>query len=712
MNMETKVKSPRDIFFLPQRLAVPLFQRPYVWTEERQWDPLWADVQRIVRRIESGELNPTHFLGAVVLQNQQVVAGEMPIRTVIDGQQRLTTLQILLDSVHFVLVELGFNDIAQQLADLIQNPPHFCQHDEEKFKVWPTNKDRPAFNEVMSANQSLDYDSLQFAESRMPQAHRFFTMKARELFDTSDLVMRAHNLVAALSTQLQLVVIELSPDEDAQEIFETLNARGTPLTAADLIKNFIFQSLPQSPVELETAYTKYWLEFETPFWESEVTYGRNRISRSSLYLTHWLIAEVADDIYSYAVFGAFKNFVSESQKPMLKILEELNRAAVAYRKILEQAANPTSNLDVIEMFAYRISVMDQDAIRPLLVWLCDPNRGEIPQDQILKMVRSLESWLIRRTLLRLPTKLYNRITVDLLKKLNGADRKNAGDTVETFFASLDAVSTYWPDDSEIKTTLPSAPIYRQLSKGKLRLLLEAMEDLRRSEGGKNVHEQPQITRSTCTIEHIMPQSWQENWPLDDEDNGDQRELAIQTLGNLTLVTKALNSKLSNSAWLGVDGKREALIAHSSIKLTQDVTSKNDDDWNESMIETRTNSLIGALLKIWPVPDHHSTPKTIAKERVRARKTVWVSDLLAEGLLSSGQKLFVRTAENQGVAADLLDNGSFYIDGAIYETPSAAAEAIHGKPTNGWWYWVTDLETKTSLDDLRKQLTAEEEVETS
>jgi hypothetical protein len=709
--METKVKSPRDIFFLPQRLAVPLFQRPYVWTEERQWDPLWSDVQRIVRRIESGELNPTHFLGAVVLQNQQVVAGEMPVRTVIDGQQRLTTLQLLLDSVHFVLVELGFETVAQQLADLIENPAHFCQIDEEKFKVWPTNKDRPAFNEVMSATQSLDYAALRFTESRMPQAHRFFTNKARELFETDPSITRAHNLVAALSTQLQLVVIELAPDEDAQEIFETLNARGTPLTAADLIKNFIFQSLPQNPVELETAYTRYWVEFETPFWESDVAYGRNKISRSSLFLTHWLIAEVADDIYSYAVFSEFKNFVTESKKPMLQILEEINLAAIAYRRILEQAANPTSTLDVLEMFAYRISVMDQDAIRPLLVWTCDPNRGEIPQKQISKITKSLESWLVRRTLLRLPTKLYNRITVDLLKKLNGSPRKEAGDTAESFFASLDAVSTYWPDDFEIRAAMTAAPIYRQLSKGKLRLILEAMEDFRRRQGGKNLHEQPQITRSTCTIEHIMPQSWQENWPLDDDDDdGAERDLAIQTLGNLTLVTKALNSKLSNSAWLGVDGKREALTEHSSIKITQDVTSANADKWDEERIASRSETLIDALLAIWPVPENHSTVQVVSKERVRARKTVWVSDLIAEGLLTSGQQLFARTAENQGVPAELLDNGSFYIAGVIYETPSAAAEAVHGRPTNGWWYWVTDLETKTSLDDLRKQLIAEEEVE--
>lgn len=711
--METKVKSPREIFFLPQRLTVPLFQRPYVWTEEKQWEPLWSDVARIVTRIEAGESNPTHFLGAVVLQNMPVVAGEMPVRTVIDGQQRLTTLQILLDAVHYVLAAKGFETIAQQLADLIENPEHFCQSDEERFKVWPTNKDRPAFNEVMSATKLDDYDALAFSESRMPQAHRFFARMAQELLNDGEGSMRAHHLVAALSTQLQLVVIELAPDEDAQEIFETLNARGTPLTAADLIKNFVFQRLPQKPAELEATYSKYWLEFETPFWENEVMYGRNKISRSSLFLTHWLVAEVADDIYSYAVFSEFKHFVLTSDRSMLDILKDINHAAVEYRKVVERASNPLAHLTPLEMFAYRIDVMDQDAIRPLLVWLADTKRGVIPEAQIARAVQSIESWLIRRTLLRLPTKLYNRITVDLLKKLNNSQREAAGDVIEAFLAAYDSVSTYWPDDDEIREALHGAPIYRQLSRGKLRLVLEALENRRRAKGGLEVHEQPQVTRSTCTIEHVLPQSWHENWPLANEDDDDTlRDAAVQTIGNLTLVTKSLNSKLSNAAWDGDEGKRQTLSKHSSIKLTQDIVSANLNGWNEELIHSRTTEMTDSVLEIWPVPGGHLTFKKIAAEKVPNKTTVWVSDLIAAGLLSAGQQLVVRTVENQGQVAELLDNGAFYIDGKIFETPSAAAEAIHGKPTNGWWYWVTDLESKTSLDDLRKQLAAEQETEES
>ena len=158
----TQVKSPQDIFFSPQRFLVPLFQRPYVWSQEGQWAPLWDDVRRVAERVERWEQVTPHFLGAVVLQQQQTEVGTLGVRTVIDGQQRLTTLQLLLDAVHEQVSVAGFASLAQQVLDLVQNPAHFTQKDEDRFKVWPTNRDRAAFNEVMSAESPVQYEALQF----------------------------------------------------------------------------------------------------------------------------------------------------------------------------------------------------------------------------------------------------------------------------------------------------------------------------------------------------------------------------------------------------------------------------------------------------------------------------------------------------------------------------------------------------------------------
>ena len=240
--MLTEVKKPREVFYMPQRLLVPLFQRPYVWSKEGQWEPLWNDVLRVAEKILNKQETEAHFLGAVVLQQQPADIGALPVRTVIDGQQRLTTLQLLLDAVHEEVGVAGFEAIAKQVQDLVENAEHFVKDPEDRYKVWPTNRDREAFNEVMSAAAPIDYDSLVNTKSKMVQCHRYFAQQASEWLHSDDLVAeRAHALVQTVSVYLQLVVIELLPNEDAQEIFETLNARGTPLTPADLIKNLIFQ---------------------------------------------------------------------------------------------------------------------------------------------------------------------------------------------------------------------------------------------------------------------------------------------------------------------------------------------------------------------------------------------------------------------------------------------------------------------------------------
>src|SRR4051794_5090045 len=151
--METQVRTPQMVFMQPQRLIVPLFQRPYVWNKENQWGPLWSDVTRVAERLLANPtaLHQPHFLGAVVVQQLQNPIGSLQARTVIDGQQRLTTLQLLLDALHAELVAVDAQQPALRLESLITNPAAFCTNPEDRFKVWPTNRDRPAFNAVMGS---------------------------------------------------------------------------------------------------------------------------------------------------------------------------------------------------------------------------------------------------------------------------------------------------------------------------------------------------------------------------------------------------------------------------------------------------------------------------------------------------------------------------------------------------------------------------------
>lgn len=238
--MDTQVRTPQLVFMQPQRLIVPLFQRPYVWNQENQWAPLWRDVVRVTERLlaDPGAKQQPHFLGAVVLQQLQNPVGSLQARTVIDGQQRLTTLQVLIDALHAELLDVGATQSAMRLEALVRNPEAFCERHEDQFKVWPTNRDRPAFNAVMAAAPPVDYGSLDQRGERLVAAHEYFAAQAGEwlrLNGEEDVAVRAEKLEHAVRELLQLVVIDLTADENAQEVFETLNARGAHLTAADLI---------------------------------------------------------------------------------------------------------------------------------------------------------------------------------------------------------------------------------------------------------------------------------------------------------------------------------------------------------------------------------------------------------------------------------------------------------------------------------------------
>src|SRR4028118_2370593 len=160
--METQVRTPQLVFMQPQRLVVPLFQRPYVWNEENQWEPLWDDVARLAARLLShpNQKPRPHFLGAVVLQQVQKPTGFLQERTIIDGQQRLTTLQLLLDALHAELVAADAKAPAARVAPLVANAQPFCARPEDRYKVWPTNRDRAGFNAVMSSAPPINYETL------------------------------------------------------------------------------------------------------------------------------------------------------------------------------------------------------------------------------------------------------------------------------------------------------------------------------------------------------------------------------------------------------------------------------------------------------------------------------------------------------------------------------------------------------------------------
>jgi len=699
--MDTQVRTPHAVFMMPQRLLVPLFQRPYVWNQDLQWEPLWRDVQRVASRYlndTQGQHQP-HFLGAVVLQQVQNQAGDLQQRTVIDGQQRLTTLQVLLDAIHGELSMIGAEAAAARIEPLVENGKPFQKNPEDRFKVWPTNKDREAFNEVMGQPAPIEYSSLANSDHRLVQAHEYFSQscKAWLLEDGEEQsIKRGEALERSVRELLQIVVIDLAPQENAQEIFETLNARGAVLTAADLIKNFIFQRLLEQGDDVEKAYSKYWQKFETSFWEEEVSTGRMKYQRSSLFINQWLISKTGEEVLAREVFSRFKSYADfESGLAMPDLLAKMDSVAIVYKNLIDAAANEESEIETLGLFSYRLKVLELDAARPLVLYLLDSDERKIEGEVRDRCLLIIESWLVRRMLVRATTKSYNKIFPDAIQMLKRSS-DSPDKTLETFFANQSADSAYWPDDAEIRAELIDLEFYKRMNKSRVRMVYEAVEDYMRGWiDGNESKSGTRVKRAKYAIEHVMPQSWEANWPLPPEVNELAREKAIHTLGNLTLLTSRLNSSVSNGAWVD---KRKLIDEHDLLQMNKKILSAGATDWTDEQIATRTKEIIEILLKIWKVPEGHKTQKpTFAK---RWSSNVSVSDLISAGYLQPGQKIFPRRAKYAGRFATILPDGRIEVEGEIRDSLSLAGRVIHGLTPNGWWFWITDTNTRRTLSEVR------------
>lgn len=204
-----------------------------------------------------------------------------------------------------------------------------------------------------------------------------------------------------------------------------------------------------------------------------------------------------------------------------------------------------------------------------MLYLLDPLEPPVPDAQLNKTLDVVESWLVRRMLVRASTKSYSQVVSELITHLRTAGRATAGDVVEGYFATQAGANRYWPDDDEIREELADLPAYRRLSRGRLRMVLEAIEDYQRGwKEGKSGLGGERVARGKFAIEHVMPRKWTMHWPLRDGATADERDRLIHTLGNLTLLTGKLNSKVSNAAWAGTNGKRVGLQEHDVLILNR------------------------------------------------------------------------------------------------------------------------------------------------
>lgn len=617
--MEAHARNLERIFDSTVSYQIPLFQRPYVWTEDKNWCHLWEDIVDVADRYLANENCRSHFLGAVVLERDNNATGSIETRQVIDGQQRFTTLQIMMIATRDLCEKHSNTKLYDRFDGLVSNKRSKVDLDQEAYKIWPTNSDRPAFEVV---HQLSHYDVEQLAQlddkiknSQIFKAYQYFTKVLEAWFVERDNVENCLDaLWQVVREYLQIVVIDLHSQDEAQVIFETLNARGTQLLPADLIKNFLFRKVVGSDKEVEHLYTEYWLAFDSDFWREEVSQGRTKRPRIDWFLQNYLSLMLQDDIKVSHLFDSFKAYVNDTEDNYNKFNNQFFKhpknttehliALKQFAKLYQTITQPKD--ERVALFLYRLEAVDTATVYPLLLlattlWQSQPN-------ELHNFLSILESYLVRRMVCGMTSKNYNRYFTDVIKDIYRTKKEsdipiNAKD-VHTILSKSDSDSSRMPDDIELKSQLLQRPMYGRIAQYKLRMVLEAID-------GASHHSKAEFMpiQKNLTIEHILPEKWEKHWPLEKEgksaedilEQESRRNTLKNTIGNLTLVTNSLNPAISNGSW---QTKRPEILKYSKSNLNRYFQPETEDNlsvWNEDKILERADILADLFIQVWRAP---------------------------------------------------------------------------------------------------------------
>lgn len=676
--MKAHTRTIHEILAGDHRYVVPPYQRPYVWERDRQWVPLWDDVIATVDRLAAarrdaelkgktaaqadGTVSP-HFLGAVVVEQLPTNAGEVDRQAVVDGQQRLITIQLMLRGI-LDAIPGPENPLTRKsrakLRKLIRNDEDVVGDTDSLYKLWPRRSERADFVAAMSEENAPEASSSRFAAARTYFAGEATAWlvnpdAARDPYTDDDTLGRVALLTGTIQSLLKIVTINLEGVDDAQVIFEVLNARNTPLTAADLVKNLLFMRAEQEdPGTVEELYDEYWKPFDDDAWWSE-TVGTGHAARPRMdrFLGDFLIAQTGQLVNLGHLYGNAKQWIVDNDRKVVDVLEDLRRYAKAYRQVQLRDRNRLQADEVRALESIR--VLRVVAADPLLLWALTRPSDVLAREDRAALIASVESYLVRRMATKYQTRAYGQVFAEVLRDAQSADA--IASTVE--LSLLNAPHGYvWPTDADIEHVFTSSRAYGPggMNQARLRLLLGAVDRRLHEQDSKS--EDVDIEYGNLPIEHVMPQKWRTNWPVEADSEearhglSVKRDQAVQRIGNLTLLTTALNSSVSNSAWAT---KREKIAEHSVLKLNSDLVER--EHWNEKAIEERGRWLASHVAEIWPRPQETSAPVEETSEDHLDEETIDIIhlQLLEEATREGDSLLFegslIDVMESLGIVAD-------------------------------------------------------------
>ena len=571
--------------------VIPQFQRAYAWQREEQWEPLWDDIVNLVQAIaDSGSVSetPPHFMGPLVIQKRDVHSdGRPPGYIVVDGQQRMTTMLVLLKAVGDAADEVGMPDLAEKFRSRLCNN---LAHNTWTPKVLPVNKgDRIALRAVLDRSIGTDDEGV------IVDCYDFFNRVAVEyLRGWEDRRVRGQNLLDALERKLETAVLELEASEQPNRVFETLNARAAPLKQFELVKNTVMYE--GGVVEDEERAGVLWMpDFDDGYWYQESAGG---VSKLDAFLSDWLTAKLERRIVANRISTEFRALLArekERRHNVGHLTHRLNYAATKYREVDENAFSET--LPSSE----RLLAMGFNMVMPVILWLWDWDSA-VDRREKQNVLRVVESYAVRRMLMDL--NLGAPMTAQLIAllsrlRLASDDGQSLSRAARGFFNGLDG-SLRWPDDREIKQKLTETP--HGMTSRRLDVVLSALENrLRIDNGISPLDSRPRRAQLMPPQENLWSLGY--DWPPQrgrvTESRKQRRKERIDFLGNLVLTRGNLSRSAQESHW---KEKLTALENHREFQLTRMLLDNPGDEWSEDAIEGRSFQLTEIFIRTWPHAD--------------------------------------------------------------------------------------------------------------
>ena len=568
--MDAGKRTINDIFTGSKMLEIPFFQRSYVW-KENEWERMLEDIENVCVTKEP------YFMGSVILKQQLTQSNSAigDVRTVIDGQQRLTTLSILLKVLCLKTNALRKFDKRFRLDD-----------------------DRPvlqhSFNDVASYNRIMDLQKIEELpyQDTITNAYTYFAKK----LDTSKVDFDV------ICSKVMFVGIDLNYDENEQQIFDTINSLGVRLTTAELLKNHFF-----SRDDLDLYKTHWQNVFEKDeetrnYWGQEIVTGR--IKRTFIDLFFYSLLQILIQDSSYAVraedkvafarveslFPSYKKFVGSylgGDKNVL--LQEMVEYAGVFRDkidgtVVDKEVPKDASIDRINVLIF---ALDTTTLIPYILFI---EKNVQDEQQKKRLYEYLESYIMRRLVTRQTTKNYNQLFTERLI----SNQITTKESLINYLAKQTDKINYMPTDNEVTEAFHTSVLTNKYAAGTIYLLESKIRN-------EQMSSTQLLGIRKYSLEHLMPKKWRNHWVFNGTDEqAMKRDRTLLTLGNLAIITQSLNASIRDSEWsvkLAGKATRDGLKKYATGIET---ISKylNYAEWNESCINERADNLASKAIKVW------------------------------------------------------------------------------------------------------------------